>query len=92
MDPESPIIILSDIHLGSDMARADALSHFLETAEFGTLILNGDVLDNPNMRFLTPSHWKLLDRIKKSRHREKRLFGFQEITTFSLGTSLKQWG
>lgn len=65
MDPESPIIILSDIHLGSDMARADALSHFLETAEFGTLILNGDVLDNPNMRFLTPSHWKLLDRIKK---------------------------
>lgn len=64
MDPESPILILSDIHLGSDMARADALSRFLETAEFGTLILNGDILDNSNMRFLTPNHWRLLGKLK----------------------------
>ena len=49
MDIDSPILILSDVHLGSKMARAKELLNFLKSADFGTLILNGDVLDNPNL-------------------------------------------
>lgn len=60
MDTESPILIVSDVHLGSEMARASELADFLKSTDFGTLILNGDILDNPNLRFLKPDHWALL--------------------------------
>lgn len=64
----SPILIVSDVHLGSEFSHAKELMAFLESEPFGTLILNGDILDNPNLKFFTPEHWRfieLLQRFKK---------------------------
>jgi UDP-2,3-diacylglucosamine pyrophosphatase LpxH len=65
MDIDSSILIVSDLHLGSRMARAKDLAAFLARTDFGTLILNGDILDNPNLRFLSPDHWQLLTRLRE---------------------------
>ena len=62
-------IILSDLHLGSAVCRADALRSFLESIHAGELtaerlILNGDVFDGYDLRRLRPSHWEVLAMIR----------------------------
>jgi len=64
-DAESPILIVSDLHLGSMMARVKELTAFLASEPFHTLILNGDILDSPNLKFLTAEHWKFLLFLKR---------------------------
>jgi UDP-2,3-diacylglucosamine pyrophosphatase LpxH len=62
---KSPIIIVSDIHLGSEMSRVKKVISLLSSASFESLILNGDILDNPNMKFLHPEHWQFLFLLRK---------------------------
>lgn len=62
---ESPILIVSDLHLGSMMARVKELRGFLEHEPFHTLILNGDILDSPNLKFLTKEHWDFLHYLEQ---------------------------
>ncbi len=63
-------IIISDIHLGSDLCQADKLLHFLteiknHKIKTEMLVLNGDVFDSHDFSRLKKSHWKVLSLIRK---------------------------
>ena len=63
-------LIISDIHLGSQVCQTTALNTLLQSIHDGTcstnkLILNGDVFDSWDFRRLTKHHWKVLSNIRK---------------------------
>lgn len=58
-------IIVSDIHLGSQVSRAGELTQLLKNFEFKRLILNGDVFDDLNFKRLKKQDWKFLSYIRK---------------------------
>ena len=58
-------IIISDLHLGSDVSRAADALDFLHSVEFRRLILLGDIFADLNFRRLTKEHWKFLGYIRK---------------------------
>jgi UDP-2,3-diacylglucosamine pyrophosphatase LpxH len=63
-------LIISDIHLGSRNSQATALLHLLET-DFDRLILNGDTINNLNLKKLRPEHWTVISRLREiARRRE----------------------
>ena len=58
-------IIISDLHLGSDVCQAKSLNHFLDNLKnTNKLILNGDVFDSWDFRRLKSSHFKILSKIR----------------------------
>src|SRR5690242_4319884 len=58
-------LILSDVHLGSEISRArDALS-LLKSTSFRRLILLGDIFNDLNFRRLKKEHWQFLSHIRK---------------------------
>lgn len=58
-------IVISDIHLGSDVCQSKALNHFLDNLhDTKKLILNGDVFDSWDFRRLKSSHFKILSKIR----------------------------
>jgi UDP-2,3-diacylglucosamine pyrophosphatase LpxH len=58
-------LILSDVHLGSEISRArDALS-LLKSTSFRRLILLGDIFNDLNFRRLKKEHWQFLSYIRK---------------------------
>lgn len=64
-DTQIDTLIVSDIHLGSDVSRADRLVHLIRAYTFRRLILNGDVFDDLNFNRLTKQDWKFLSFIRK---------------------------
>ena len=63
-------LVVSDIHLGSRSSQAAALSRLLES-EYDRLILNGDTINNLNLRKLRPKHWALVHQLREiARQRE----------------------
>jgi UDP-2,3-diacylglucosamine pyrophosphatase LpxH len=61
--------IISDLHLGSDVCRADYILEFLYYLETKNLILNGDIFDNMDFRRLKKSHWHVLKKLRQiSKH------------------------
>jgi UDP-2,3-diacylglucosamine pyrophosphatase LpxH len=56
-------LIVSDVHLGSRSSQAVLLSRLLGTY-FDRLIVNGDLLNNLNLRKLKPRHWRLVDQLR----------------------------
>jgi len=58
-------LILSDLHLGSDMSRADEARRMLRQHRFRRLILLGDIFSDLNFGRLTKQHWKFLSYIRK---------------------------
>jgi UDP-2,3-diacylglucosamine pyrophosphatase LpxH len=58
-------LILSDVHLGSDVSRAREATDLISDANFNRLILLGDIFSDLNFRRLTSEHWKFLSRIRK---------------------------
>ena len=63
-------LIVSDLHLGSRNSQAALLAGLLQT-RFDRLILNGDTINNLNLRKLKPHHWKVIDRLREvARKRE----------------------
>lgn len=59
-------IIISDLHLGSDVSRADKILSFLDNFDSSknSLVLNGDIFDNLKFNRLKKSHWKILKKIR----------------------------
>lgn len=58
-------VVLSDLHLGSEVSRAADALEFLQTVSFRRLILLGDIFADLNFRRLTKEHWKFLGYIRK---------------------------
>lgn len=58
-------MIISDIHLGSDVSRSGELLKMLKRYRFSRLILNGDVFDDLNFKRLRKEDWKFLSYIRK---------------------------
>jgi len=57
-------LIISDIHLGSDVSRAEAALAMLKRYHFNRLILLGDIFDDLNFNRLTHTHWDLISYIR----------------------------
>jgi UDP-2,3-diacylglucosamine pyrophosphatase LpxH len=58
-------LILSDLHLGSEVSRAEEATRMLKENCFRRLILLGDIFSDLNFRRLTKEHWKFLGYIRK---------------------------
>jgi UDP-2,3-diacylglucosamine pyrophosphatase LpxH len=58
-------VIISDLHLGSEVSRAQDALDFMESIHFKRLILLGDIFADLNFRRLTKEHWKFLGHIRK---------------------------
>jgi UDP-2,3-diacylglucosamine pyrophosphatase LpxH len=62
-------LIISDLHLGSNVCQAKQINSFLkkiETGELSTkeLILNGDVFDSWDFRRIKKQQWKVLSNLR----------------------------
>lgn len=68
-------VVISDVHLGSYVSRANELNEYLKTIDARTLIINGDFLDiwHLKMRFLPPAHIKVIRRILKLLKNDSRV-------------------
>ena len=62
----STIVIISDLHLASNVCRSDEILDFLSSVSLDTkmLVLNGDVMDNLNFKRLSKDHWKILKKLR----------------------------
>jgi UDP-2,3-diacylglucosamine pyrophosphatase LpxH len=58
-------IIVSDLHLGSEVSRAPAALSMLKSASFNRLILLGDIFSDLNFGRLKKEHWQFLGYIRK---------------------------
>ncbi|HRK03702.1 MAG TPA: UDP-2,3-diacylglucosamine diphosphatase [Chlorobiota bacterium] len=67
LDHDSSVntIIVSDIHLGSDVSRSRRLVELLQAYTFRRLILNGDVFDDLNFTRLSKDDWRFLSYIRR---------------------------
>jgi UDP-2,3-diacylglucosamine pyrophosphatase LpxH len=69
-------VIVSDIHLGSEVCQSKRIVEFLRLVEEGKIqtkeiIINGDLFDSWDFRKLKGSHWKVLSRMRslaKTKH------------------------
>jgi UDP-2,3-diacylglucosamine pyrophosphatase LpxH len=58
-------VILSDLHLGSEVSRAHAALRMLKAISFRRLILLGDIFCDLNFRRVKKQHWQFLGYIRK---------------------------
>jgi len=58
-------LILSDLHLGSEISRARDALRMLKQSSFRRLILLGDIFSDLNFGRLKKEHWQFLGYIRK---------------------------
>ena len=66
-------IILSDLHLGSEVSRASEALRMLKSASFNRLILLGDIFSDLNFGRLKKEHWQFLGYIRKLSNPKRRI-------------------
>jgi UDP-2,3-diacylglucosamine pyrophosphatase LpxH len=66
-------VILSDLHLGSEVSRAKAALQMLKEISFRRLILLGDIFCDLNFRRLKKEHWQFLGYIRKLSNPKRRI-------------------
>jgi UDP-2,3-diacylglucosamine pyrophosphatase LpxH len=66
-------LILSDVHLGSEVSRAREAAELIADTNFRRLVLLGDIFSDLNFRRLTSDHWKFLSRIRKLSNPKRRV-------------------
>jgi len=65
MEPVFDTLILSDLHLGSELSRASDAVRMLKRLRFRRLILLGDIFSDLNFHRLKKQHWRFLSYIRK---------------------------
>ena len=65
-------LVISDLHLGSDVCQARLLEEFLEWAVSNAreLVINGDIFDDLNFKRLTKRHFSCLKTIRRNSDRD----------------------
>lgn len=60
-------IVISDLHLGSEVCQAKRLEDFVEAAPGAArqLVLNGDMFDSLDFHRLKKHHWRVLSKLRK---------------------------
>lgn len=66
-------VIVSDIHLGSEMSRARDALELLRSLRYRRLILLGDIFSDLNFSRLTGDHWKFLSCIRKLSNPKRKI-------------------
>jgi len=66
-------LILSDLHLGSELSRAHDARAMLAQHAFRRLILLGDIFSDLNFGRLTKDHWKFLGLIRKLSNPKRKI-------------------
>ncbi len=65
-------LILSDLHLGSEVSRAKDATCLIQSIEFRQLILLGDIFSHLDFARLTGAHWEFLSTIRKLSNPKRR--------------------
>lgn len=65
MDTHLDVLVVSDVHLGSDMSRVKELTRFLGERTIKKIILNGDIFDSANSRRLHNEDWEFLSLLRE---------------------------
>jgi UDP-2,3-diacylglucosamine pyrophosphatase LpxH len=73
MAEQMDTLILSDLHLGSEVSRAREATELLADVNFRRLVLLGDIFSDLNFRRLTSDHWKFLSRIRKLSNPKRKM-------------------
>ncbi|HWE35528.1 MAG TPA: UDP-2,3-diacylglucosamine diphosphatase [Isosphaeraceae bacterium] len=71
-EPAFDCLVISDLHLGSDVCQARLLEEFLEWAARNTreLVINGDIFDDLNFKRLNKRHFACLKVIRRNSDRD----------------------
>src|SRR4051794_15613843 len=71
-DPPYDCLVISDLHLGSDVCQARLLEEFVEWAARYSreLVINGDILDDLNFNRLNKWHFAVLRSIRRHSDRD----------------------
>jgi UDP-2,3-diacylglucosamine pyrophosphatase LpxH len=71
-EPSYDCIVISDLHLGSDVCQAKLLEEFLAWAveHCRQLVINGDIFDDLNFKRLTKRHFACLKIIRRNSDRD----------------------
>jgi UDP-2,3-diacylglucosamine pyrophosphatase LpxH len=72
LEPFYDCIVISDLHLGSDVCQAKLLEEFLSWAveHCHELVINGDIFDDLNFKRLTKRHFACLKIIRRNSDRD----------------------
>jgi UDP-2,3-diacylglucosamine pyrophosphatase LpxH len=70
--PRYDCLVISDLHLGSDVCQAKLLEEFLlwAVAHCDELVINGDIFDDLNFKRLTKRHFACLKIIRRNSDRD----------------------
>ncbi len=86
-------LIISDIHLGTEVSRAKKVGELLKSYSFKKLILLGDIFENLDFEDLTTEHWNLISQLRKISQRSEVIWiegnhdkGLSKIFSNLLGT------
>lgn len=66
-------VVVSDIHLGSEMSRARDALELLRSLQYRRLILLGDIFSDLNFSRLTGDQWKFLSCIRKLSNPKRKI-------------------
>jgi UDP-2,3-diacylglucosamine pyrophosphatase LpxH len=71
-EPPYDCLVISDLHLGSDVCQAKLLEEFLDwaCAHARELVINGDIFDDLNFKRLKKSHFACLRAIRRNSDRD----------------------
>src|SRR5919198_1623670 len=93
-------VILSDLHLGSEVSRAKAAVQALKAISFRRLILLGDIFCDLNFRRLKKEHWHFLSYIRKLSNPKRAVeviwvegnhdYGLSEVMSHLVGIKVYQ--
>ena len=93
-------VILSDLHLGSEVSRAKAALETLKGITFRRLILLGDIFCDLNFRRLKKEHWQFLSYIRKLSNPKRAVevvwvegnhdYGLSEVMSHLVGIKVYQ--
>jgi UDP-2,3-diacylglucosamine pyrophosphatase LpxH len=93
-------LLVSDLHLGSEVSRARDALNLIEALSYRRLVLLGDIFADLNFRRLNGDHWKFLSCIRKLSNPKRKVevvwvegnhdFGLSNVMSHLVGVPVYQ--